>query len=280
MLVVALKDRIDTSFSGYKKLLEFYRTCRDHTNQMVHIDFYELEWIDANNSALFEAILYKLSKENGLMFSSDLEFLQAKFEVLFRNGFLKTGEKVEDHKRSTVPSKSFDCKDKNGVCKYITEELMNHRGMPNLDSKTKEMIEDDLIEIFCNASYHSNTTDPIFVSGQYYPGQSLLKFTMVDLGDGFLPKINDVTKGKVTTSLEAIKWALEGNSSKLVKERTPGGLGISRINAYMTQNNGHLEIITGDGHWSSTYKGTIFEGGRTIEGLTLPGTTINLVFNK
>lgn len=282
MIRVRLTDQIGTSFSGYRKLVRFYQECAEHTNDTVSIDFYDLEWIDGNQAALFDAILYKLTKDNGLRFSTDFEFLKKKFDVLFRNGFLVDGEAIEDDRKSTVPVKNFSCEDKKGFIQYVERDLMKHRGMPtSLSKKVREKIIDDLIEIFCNAHHHANTKDPFFVAGQYYPRAGELRFTMVDLGDGFLPRIEKATNGKITTSLEAISWAVKGNSSKLAIDGTSGGLGLKGIHKYCTANEGVLDIATGDGYWSSSYaNGTIFSGGRSLGPDIFAGTAINLTFQS
>lgn len=279
MIVIQLTDVIDTSFSGYKKLINFYHDCSDYTNETISIDFYKLDWIDGNQSALLEAILYRLSKENRLTFSTDLDFLSRKFDVLFRNGFIYTGVAIEDDRKSTVPVKGFDCGDKNGFVHYISEKLMQHRGMPDLNPQVRSQIIDDLIEIFCNTHLHANTSDPFFVAGQYYPRIGELRFTMVDLGDGFLPRIKKATQGSISSSIEAINWAISGNSSKLSLDQTSGGLGLKNINRYCNENNGVLDIVTGDGYWSSSYRNTIFPTGRKIERPFI-GTTINLTFQS
>lgn len=280
-MVVKLAGEIRTDFSGIKQLLVFYHDCREHTNKTIYIDFYHLKWIDANLSSLFESILHKLSKENNLQFSTDIDFLQKEFDILFRNGFLKSDKEIKDDRESCVRARAFACDDKKGFVKYIEDDLMSHRGMPpslNEDSDLKNKIIDDLIEIFCNANFHANTTEPFFVAGQYYPSKKQLKFTMVDLGDGFLPRINKATKGAITTSLEAINWALLGNNSKLELEKTSGGLGIKSIYSYCQNNNGELEIVTGDGYWSSSYSNTAFKNGRLLAGNIYVGSIINLTF--
>lgn len=280
MIVVKLSDRIETSYSGYKKLIEFYNTCRDYTNETIHINFYDLEWIDGNQCALLEAIIYKLNKENGLQFSTDFTFLKTKFDVLIRNGFIQTDEEVEDLHQSTVPIRQFEYSDKKGFIHYIENVLLKHRGMPQLTEDLKNKIIDDLIEVFCNSEHHAKSKEPFFVGGQFYPSAGVLKFTMVDLGDGFLPRINAATKGEIGTSLDAINWALKGNSSKLALEKTSGGLGIKGMHKYCTDQGGTLDIITGNGFWSTSQVGTIFEDGRLLECPSLPGSTINLVFKQ
>ena len=277
MPVIKLSDEIKTGYSGYKKLIQFYSECREFTNETISIDFYDLMWIDANLCALFEAILYKLGSENKLVFSYDDVFVRSKFDVLFRNGFLKTGEIIEDIQKSTMPAQFFTWDNKDDFLKYIEEKLFGHRGMPKLTQDLSEKISDDLIEIFCNSNHHANTKHPFFVAGQYYPNQKLLRFTMVDLGDGFLPRIKAATNGAIENDLMAIQWAIAGNSSKIILDKTPGALGIKSILRYCEENGGELDIISGNGYWSSTYANTIFKEGRELE-IKFVGTTINLTF--
>lgn len=269
-----------TDLYGYKKLMQFYNFCREHTNTVIHIDFYALEWIDGNMAALFEAIVYKLNKENGLTFSADHVFIKSRFDVLFRNGFIQPDEPTIDDRATTVPVRGFDCTDKNGFIDYIENDLIVHRGMPKLESSVKEQIINDLIEIFCNANIHAQTQEPFFVAGQYYPKNRQLKFTMVDLGVGFLPKIKEVTKGEVDNDIDAIQWAINGNSTKQFYNKGPGGLGLSSILKYCQSNNGIIDIATGAGYWSSSYENTIFSHGRDIPPPLFTGSTISLIFSQ
>ena len=71
---------------------------------------------------------------------------------------------------------------------------------------------------------------------------------------------------------------MEFNSSKIRDEKTPGGLGIKGMHDYCKKHNGELEIITGNGYWSSTFENTVFKGGRVFEGVHYTGTSINLTF--
>jgi hypothetical protein len=219
-------------------------------------------------------MLYKLSKENGLTFVTDPDVIHDRFDVLCRNGFINTGKAVEDVQNSTLPNHQFEPSDKHGFISYIETNLLAHRGMPKLTADFHNQILDDMIELYSNINYHSNTTDPCFVCGQYYPTQGFLVFTLTDLGDGFLPKINHKTKGAIDTSLDAIHWALKGNSTK---EGAPGGLGLKNMFQYLKQNKGILHVATGNGYWGSDMESTFFSEGRILP-LEFTGTTINLFF--
>jgi hypothetical protein len=276
VVVVQLEGSIGTDFSGIKKLFEFYHFCNDYTNTDISVDFYNLTWIDANLCSLFEAMLYKLSNDNKLNFSTDFLFLKERFDILFRNGFIKGDLAIVDNRKSSVRSQYFQRDAKEKFYKYIKEDLMDHLGMPKMDKKYYNRIVDDLIEIFTNYNYHSNTTLPFFAAGQYYPRNSQLKFTMVDLGDGFLKKINQVN-AEIRTHSEAIQWALKGNSTKIL-EGGIGGIGISSIFNYCKENKGQLDIVTGSHYWSSTYLNTVFTFGRPLSDRVFAGSLINLTF--
>ena len=279
--VFQLEDKIVTNYSGYNQLSKFYHFClKQPAETSIHLDFANIEWFDGNLCALLWAIVYKLKGTHRHTFTADEKVIKKRFDVLFRNGFFQSSEPVYDDRQSTIPIQAFNCNDKEAFCNYVDHELLAHRGIPkSLNAELKEKISEDLLEVFCNTHYHANTTDPFFVGGQYYPFQGYLKFTMVDLGDGFLPRVKKATAGEITTNVDAILWALKGNSTKKILEHCPGGLGIKSMYSYCLQNKGVLQIISNNGFWSSDLQNTIFEGGRE---LTTPflGTTINLLFQN
>ncbi len=63
------------------------------------------------------------------------------------------------------------------------------------------------LEVFSNIHLHAHTKDPVFACGQYYPSKNLLKFTLVDLGVGFLEPISNFTKNQINEAEKAILWA-------------------------------------------------------------------------
>jgi hypothetical protein len=279
--VYKFKAPINSNFSGFKQLMNFFTFCKDFTKETISIDFYHCDFFEANMCAILEALIYKLENENKLKFTADFVYLKEKFDVFFRSGFLKEKDNVvEDIQGTTLPFETFTYEDaeKDRFCDYVTEKLMIHQGIPTLSEELKDIIIDDLIEIYSNSAFHANSTDPFFVAGQYYPKLKELQFTMVDLGQGFLPKIELATNSKVSTDIDAIKWAT-ANSSKMASDKVPGGLGIKGILKYCKNNNGVLKIASGNGFWASDFDGTIFSEGR-ISDEAFSGAIINLTFRK
>jgi hypothetical protein len=220
-------------------------------------------------------MLEKLSIDNNLKFSTDLNFVKERFNVLFRNGFLNNGEVIVDEQKSTITFMSFDPQDKHGFVNYIEKDLLCHRGMPKLDKKTKDNIIDSLIEVFCNIQIHSQSKSSFFVCGQYYPQKGSLVFSIVDLGVGFLPAINIKTTGNINNSYDAIKWALKkGNTTK---ESKIGGIGLFDLCAYFSKSGGNLQIITGDVFWTTEIDNNVINHFKFDNPYI--GSIINLFFN-
>lgn len=276
MITISIMDSIKTNAYGFVHLINFYKSAVKHRDTTIHICIKNLKWIDANLSALFAAILTKLQKEKNLIFTMDLELAEKKFDVLIRNGFLQADSPIEDKQRSTLPARVFELNEDKEYINYLNEFLLNHRGFPTKYSELRESLIDQLIEIFCNSHYHSECQYPFFVCGQYYPQQKSLNLTLVDIGNGFFPRINRA-EPEIKTDLQAVQWAIKGNSSKLKLEQVPGGLGLKGLINYCTERNGGVQIISGNAYWSTDDKNGFLPNGREIDN-PLKGTTINLFF--
>ena len=271
---------IRSDYSGHAQLAHFYNVANEYHDLNIHLSFKHATWFDANMVSLFSAILYLLNKKNDLTFTAEVDDVYPKLEALFRNGFLKIEGDASQNINTlstTLPYKQFSKEDKNGFIDYIDKSLMMHTGMLPIETKIKDQIKDDLIELMTNVNYHSNTDHPFFVCGQLYPKDSCLKLTMTDLGDGFLPKIHTITSGVITTDIEAIAWALSGKTTKPLDGPVPGGLGIKNIYNYCKQHQGTFSIATGKAFWSTDLAPTI-QGPFRLLPYPITGSTINLHF--
>lgn len=272
---ISLRDNFNTDSSGIRKLFQFYNQASTYKNIVLEVDMYNMGFFDANLSCLFYAILYKLNKDNGLTFELDLEYLRDNYDVLFRNGLFIQGDNLKDERESTIQLKTFDpnAGDDSEFIRYIKEEVLNHRGMPGFSESVKRGILQELTEISGNIALHSKTDDPFFVCGQYYPNKGYLIFSIVDLGVGFLPAIQQKTSGLVKDHAQAILWALEkGNTTK---KGTPGGLGLYQLKKYCNDNNSLMQIVSGDKFWNSeSVSGFTFSLGTKFV-----GSVINLLFS-
>ena len=272
-IVISLKGSINTDFVGIQKLYRFYEDAKSYFDNTIHINFYELKFLDGNLCALFHSMLHKLHISNRLFFETDYTFIRTKFDVLARNGFIPNLD-IQDDQKSTVALHQFSSSNFDDYISYIENELLNHRGM-TLSSTDQDKILDCFIEIFSNIEIHSKTDEPFFACGQYFPQEKMLKFTIVDLGVGFLPAIQHKTGGKISKHEEAIVWALKNRNS--TKADAPGGLGLTTLQNHFQINGGGMQIVTGDAYWVMSSTTNIGRYKKfTSHGF---GSMINLLFS-
>lgn len=270
---------IETNAAGHDALGAFYQSACRYRNTQFTLDWESLTFMDANLSALLLAMTWKLRKENNLNFYLDMSNLKGGMNVFLRNGlahyvYKKLPAPGEDVRESTIPIKAFKINDVDKFMAFIERDLMRHRGMEEVLYSHKQQLIDNFVEVFSNVELHTNTQNPVLACGQFFPGKKELKFTLVDIGCGFLNNIAAFTRDQekpVRKADEAITWAVKGHSTK---QEAAGGTGLSRILNYCRKNNGGLHIVSDGCYWA-------FDNGK-IECKTLsanfPGATIHLIF--
>jgi hypothetical protein len=272
-------ETISTDFNGIISLLNFYNYAKQYQNITINLNLDGINFIDANLCAFLYAIIYKLRTSNRIRTYIDFHSLKKDLNVLIRNGFTnyiagnQSAFKPYDNRDTTIPLFHFSQSDADAYCNYIESDFLHQRGLRKLRLIERDMIVSSYLEIFDNVGLHANTREPIFVCGQYFPYQCELKFTMVDLGEGFLRKIAEFTKDtiKITKGSDAVCWAVRGNSTK---KDAKGGTGLRDIFMFCNRSGGSLQIITDDCFYSMTEKKeTTFKIPHPFH-----GTTINLIF--
>ncbi|WP_026629480.1 hypothetical protein [Dyadobacter alkalitolerans] len=276
--VYIFPSEIRSDFSGVKNLHSFYDQLRTLYNTEVSLDFSWLDFFEANMSALLQALIYKLNHENGLTFTVNLPQIKEKFHVLIRNGLIKANGIPADDRLTTVACENFTSVRGHDFKHYLDNDLIGHRAFATVPVTLMKAVATDLLEIFNNYCIHSRSDFPFFVCGQFYPGRKRLFFTMVDLGIGFLPPIREFTKNGIVSDLQAIKWAVDGNSTKQPAVDMPAGLGLSGINEYCLAGRVAMQIASGRGYWNSEQDKTIFFKDGRMFPTPIIGTTVNIDF--
>ncbi len=257
-----------TNEEGYLKLIAFYDQCQEFRSDQILIGFEEISWIDGNMAALLMAIISKLAKENNLVFFVDQDIIQSRFNILIRNGWLTGVEFVQRENKTEIKLTGFQ-KDEDGkFINFIENDLLSNQNL-NINEPAKGRLVDAFLELFCNVQKHARTDFPIFACGQFNTRVKRLSFTLVDCGVGYLSPIREFTGGEVSTSPEAIMWALSGNTTKM---GTPGGLGLKEIQRFCTESGSEFVIISGGAYWTNY---------QLFPTLTKPfcGTIVNVIFD-
>jgi hypothetical protein len=271
-----ISGELRTSSNGFKKLMGFYHHAVSNPGATYQLDFGSISFFDANMSAILMAILDKLKIDNRNRFQIDEEQINTRCEVLRRNGFISSlngsSNKDGDIRKSTVQLMTFHPTDADKFVSYIENDFLKHRGLDGkLDEPDAQKIKESYLEIFANVDLHAETNRPLYTCGQYYPTKRQFKFTLTDVGVGFLKKIGQKYP-KVKTYEDAIDWALKGHSTK--SGTTKGGTGLQGILKYCLQTKGEFHIVSGDCYWVFT--------GTKIAKFYLErhfcGTTVHLIF--
>lgn len=269
--------QIYTNAQGFQILTDFYHYCHKYKDCWITIDWSEVQHMDANLSALLLAMIHKLKQENKIKFYLDYQYLRGPMNIFWRNGLAhyiyKTDRQPNDDRSSTIPVRAFKIDSVDKFVEYIENDLLKHRGVDSVTFHDKNKVKDSYFEIFNNYEIHAGTQYPLIACGQLFPKQQELKFTLVDMGAGFLQKIKDHTKDlekPVTTSVEAINWAIKGNSTKV---EAAGGTGLKKILFYCMKGGGSIHIASDGCYWA--YDGTI--SNYRVQNPVV-GTTIHLIF--
>ncbi|NCA75039.1 MAG: hypothetical protein EOM90_01770 [Alphaproteobacteria bacterium] len=279
-LLQSPNQQIFTDISGHLSLLGFYNYARTHKDCWVTLNFDGINFMDANLCSLLFAMIHHLKASRNVKTFIDFNSARVDLNIFSRNGFFShvAGKqftfKPFDNRDTTIPLSCFSQDDVDGFCNYIERDFLHQRGLESLTLQDKEKVKNSYFEIYDNVGLHANTNEPIFICGQYFPKQCELKFTLVDLGDGFLKKITEFTKnnGRITKGSAAIDWAIKGNSTKV---GALGGTGLKRIFCYCYKSGGSMHIISDDCYYNLTNKNV------TTHSVPYPfvGTTIHLIFH-
>jgi hypothetical protein len=269
---------IETNHIGIEEVLSFYTFSKKYSNKKIVLNLDNLNHFDANLSSLLISICYRLKWENKIYVFIEIP---KHLNVLFRNGLLShlvgngnDNSKYFDNRLSTITLKSFNIDEEDNFVSYLKSDFLSHRGLDKLSSTTKSNIRSQYIEVFMNALEHANIKYPIFACGQFFPEKNILKFTLVDLGDGFLKKINIKTKGKIDDFKSAILWATTDTNT--TRENNIGGTGLKDLKKYCDTNNGSIHICSGDGYVN-------FIKDKTLEYKLknfFSGSIINIIFRN
>lgn len=271
---------IATNYAGLEELLNFYTWSQSQSAGRLTWNFSPAFHLDANLSAVVLAIIHKLKREKNVYIFVELGELR---NVFFRNGLIGhlkgegNNNPYPDYRESTIPVTTFDQNDDEAFCVYLRRQFFGHRGLMKVSGGVKEALCMHYEEVFTNVGLHADTSLPVFTCGQYFPEKNQLRFTLVDLGVGFLPKIRAATGNAVTDDRSAILWATEGMNSTKDKQRFgPGGTGLKEIKKYCNENNGTLHICSGKGYVSMVK-------GRTTEHTLktpFPGSVISIIMRN
>lgn len=274
-------SNIHTNFDGFSQLVtlnDIFESCVD--GECV-VDVGGVGWLDANMCSPFGAIIRK-----HLVGGKNIQILGIQEnirEIWRKNGFsdLLGWTKTDDTWKTTIKYRSFDREDNTTFQDYIATHFKpGAHGLPIMSEALLKRFRASLFEIYDNAVHHSETSLGIFACGQQFPKNSRLDFSIADLGIGMQQRIWN-SKNMRFSALEAIEWAMSGNTTRQKEDGRPGGLGLRLLRDFIELNGGKIVTVSGIGYWElkrnkETMKPFVIQ--KTLDH-PFPGTVVTIEIN-
>lgn len=265
--------KVKNDQKGYQTLIDLFSLVKDVEKVDMNLDFKSNTWFEANLSAILGAII-TFGQERLIRFRF-VNMGERLRDLLERNGFLYLfgGEKKIDERSSTVTLRKFEVSEDIQFRRYLDEELLTMRGLPQMSIMLKREISQKIFEIFENAKLHGKCKY-IYSCGQIFPSNFRLDFTIADIGHSIRSGVRSFLGKDDLSGRECIEWAVEPNNTTK-RSTIPGGLGFTFVREFLRQNNGQIQIISSDGYWQEE-KGGVNASNMVQQFL---GTAVTLEFN-
>jgi len=265
-------ETIQSDLSGFKNIAEIAKQAKGCFLDSIEFDFSYCSFFEANMAAPLYSVIARLRDELNDVSINNME--SGVKTILRKNKFLTVFNqpKLIDSNQTTLPFKIFKLTAGEQFNDYLSR-YMKGRGIPTMSEALTKRFRQSLLEIFLNATIHSESKSGIFVCGQFYPQKHRLDFTISDAGVGIRENVRRYTKRKVN-SCNAIKWAMtEGHTTK--RGNQPGGLGLKLLKDFVQLNKGKLQIVSNFGYYEFNADG---ESCDKMD-YSFPGTCVNIEIN-
>lgn len=265
---------IRSNINGFSSIAKLAEDTRGLFLDSVELDFAQCIFFEANMAAPLYVVIAKLRDE---LNDVTINNLPGEIErILKKNEFLTVFnmDVLTDTNQTTLPFKIFKLQAGEQFNDYLDLHMRGRR-IPTMSDALTKRFRQSLLEIFLNASIHSDSKSGIFACGQFFPQKNRLDFTIADAGVGIRENVRRYTRRPKMSSCAAIEWALaEGNSTKTGRE--PGGLGLKLIKDFIRMNKGKLQIVSRFGYYEFS------AGGDSVTKMAhdFPGTCVNIEINS
>jgi len=259
--------KIYTDEQGFADIARIHAAIENERPGEVLVDCSRLEWLDANMCAPLAAAV--IAPNRPIVLQQLRPSIRA---ILEKNGFLPGGR--PDPHGTTIRCQQFEVTSSADFASYV-ERNFRGRGLPLMSGGLLRELRRSIFELFENAVTHSQTELGIFACGQFFPTKQRLHFCLADRGIGIPGAIRNYLNVEMRAP-EAIDWAMTGqNTTRLVSNGVPGGLGLKIIRDFIVQNEGAIYVASDNGFWSVTG----VKVGKRLLPAPFPGTVVDIEIN-
>ena len=158
---------IRSSQASFSRLAEMHGALDACFFDIIEADFSACTWFDANMSAPLGVVLARAQQINTVELKGLWPGVQS---ILSKNSFLTAFgfPKRCDTYGTTIPYRRFTTTDNLFFAEYLNSHLRG-KDLPRMTPALSERFKRSILEIFVNATSHSESELGIFACGQYFP---------------------------------------------------------------------------------------------------------------
>lgn len=261
-------NELRSNYASFQALNTIHQSLSSIHNSQVEIDCSSLNWMDAQLSSPFRAIIEHSARQGNVI---SLSNLKSKVElILQKNGLL--ANTVKDTYNTTMPVVAFDLNEAVSFANYA-KKYLNHPAMPKMTAALQMKFFEGVDELFANCELHSKSSIPVIVAGQFFPTHKKLSISISDGGIGMTGSLSNAGY-TFPTHEDAIEWAMNNDNTSR-HGYIPGGLGLKVLREFVRLNGGQLIIASHGGYWSDSSTGTHKKNFKNL----FPGTSVVLEIN-
>lgn len=265
---IAIPYKIVNNFQGYVFFSELHNQTQKCFEERITLDFSNTKVIESNLFALLGGVIAGLERRKNKV---KLKGMQDPILNLFNTKKLINGVARKYLWKSFVKCQQFATSDEEALSEYLKTRIFPERPEIKLNQQLKMAVELCVAEVFRNAFAHSNCKE-VFIAHYYSVYNKKLVVSVVSLGRPFNLLVNKTLK-KSLNGVGGIEWAVEqGHTTNRDAHK---GIGLYTIRQFVKQNQGRIQIMSGDGVWKQVKHRTfskLYEKG-------FPGSAVTLEFN-
>jgi hypothetical protein len=257
--------KVSNNFQGIVFFTELYWKTKKCFKDEVVLNFKETKVFESNMFAVLGCLVAGLERKG-----NKVRFIEMQESILnlFNTKKLIKGGAKKNVWKSLIKCQHFGSASEDDLSAYLEEKIFPDRPEINTNPQLKMAIQLCVAEIFRNAFVHGACRE-LFISHFFSVYNKKLFITVVNQGKS----IKDTARAGSNSSVGAIKWAVENGTTSRTSEHN--GIGLHTIRQFVQQNQGKIQIMSGDAVWKQVKHRTFSKNYEKA----FPGTIVTLEFN-
>ena len=271
---------IHSDCEGFERLGKLAAATKDLFAGELELDMSGVDSIDANMAAPLAAILARVADEFNIV---EIVAVRASVERILRESRFLTNfryELLDGDSHVIMPFRRLRLSDEGAFEEYVSRQLGSTH-IHRITDGASRIFKRKIFEVYQNAVIHSKSKIGIFVSGQFFPRQNRLNFTVADAGIGIRGAVRRYFKKPRIGSVPALKWALEPSNTTMRGGPRPGGLGFQFLQDLSRMNKGKFQIASRFGFYEFDGSCEFDDNRGTFRKMSrdFPGTAVTIMLN-